>query len=63
MDAKEARDSALLLRRRRVRWIGLVLGTLVAFLIGGWLGVAGFLVLASVAGLVAYGLGRWSARV
>ena len=62
MDAKTLRGEASFLRRRLIRWAGLILGMLVAFLVGGVPGMAVFFVFATIAGLLTYILNRWSGR-
>jgi len=49
VDAKTLRGETSLLRRRLIRGAGLILGTLVAFLIGGVPGLAVFFVFATIA--------------
>ena len=62
MDAKTLRGETSLLRRRLIRGVGLILGMLVAFLVGGVPGVAAFFVFATIASLVTYLVGRRSGR-
>ena len=62
MDAKTLRGEASFLRRRLIRWAGLILGMLVAFLVGEVPGMAVFFVFATIASLMTYILNRWSGR-
>ena len=50
------------MRRRLTRGFGLILGMFVAFLFGGFPGVAAFFVFASLASLVTYAVGRRAGR-
>lgn len=58
VNANTLRGETSLLRHRPIRGVGLILGMLVAFLVGGVLGMAAFFVFATAARLLAYLAGR-----